>query len=370
MPPRTSETDDRLAQAQRDWAHCDPRAARRLRELDERQRRGDAHWNKKRLPQLQEKRSATPEPKTRGRKSSKQTTSVARGARTLLSHVSHFLYVDGTFAYAGGTSSRRAPGAGRAATTLDGSIGDDERRAELAWAAGVFYFDFLAIYRELRRVAPTRRTLDRLIAKWPNVDQRPIVGGMLSAGASGETILEALRQLPRPVPPPALLPVLSLVSLLGKGAHLMDAELATLRRDIQEVEDLDLDAGDARRVRDLPERARRRLFDCLEHLIHVRRIPAVPQERGIRKDARFGTALADVYFAHQSLSRRFSHAREAPHRVIDIAGEVQLAKLYQQGPVEAAHAAAAQMLGRSAGVVRRLVTQARVLGLLVPLNTK
>jgi hypothetical protein len=160
----------------------------------------------------------------------------------LLSQVSHFLYVDGTFAYAGGTSSRRVPGPGRAATTLDGSIGDDERRAELTWAAGVFYFDFLAIYRELRRVAPNRRTLDQLLAKWPHVDQRPVLGTLLSVGASGEAILETLRQIPRPPPPPELLPVLSLVSLLGKGAHLMDAELATLKLDNQELDDLDLDA--------------------------------------------------------------------------------------------------------------------------------
>jgi hypothetical protein len=162
--------------------------------------------------------------------------------------------------------------------------------------------------------------------------------------------------------------MLALVTYIGNGAHLLAASVASLDLDEREREELHVDQHC--RVRDLPDAVRRRLLRRREKQIHVRRIPAMPQERGARADDFIGNALADILVAGHSLSRRFSHVAGAPHRVIDIASSVQLATLYRQGPRKAALDATALMLGRSVTAIRALITQAKVHGLVVPENTR
>lgn len=354
----------KAARAERAWAKREPRQARRLKEFDERRGRADARWNAKRRA---EREPTATEPKTKDRQSSGQTTAVARGAQTLLTPVEHFFYVDGSLVYLGGTSTLTRLGPGRTSIALDGSIGVDERRAELVWAAAILYVDFLAIYRELRVVAPTRASLDRIIAEWPKDHRRAVTLEMLARGASLDEMFEACRQLPIACPPQALRRALLLAHRLGNGAHLLPAEITSL--DLDEEERYLLELG-VRHVRDLPERALRRVLARREQQVHVRRVPALPPERGKRMDDFHGTALADLLFAGHCLARRFSHVAGAPHRAVDIADQARLTILYREGPQKAAYAATAAMLGRSPPFIRRLVMEAKVQGLVVPENTK
>jgi hypothetical protein len=358
-------TEAEMTRAWHEWARRQPREARRMKEYDERRGLADARWNFKRQD---EREPLATEPRAKTRPMPRQTTSVARGATTLLTPVEHYLHIDGALVYLGGNSHSTRIGPGRAAITIDGSIGDDERRAELVWAAAILYFDFLAVYRDLRSAAPTRESLAQLIAEWPEDRRLAVSLELLGRGASMADVFEACREISIPVPPRALLGTLSLVGYVGKGAHLLAAHVASLDLDDDE-RDLIAETRGVHRVRDLPERTRRRLLARREQQIHVRRVPALPPERGARGSDFYGTALVDLLFAGHSVSRRFSHAAGAPHRAIDIADEAQLKILYREGPMKAACAATAAMLGRSPGVIRKLVTHAKVQDLVVPENT-
>lgn len=365
MAKREPDKDPELARAYLEWARRLPREARRMQEFDERRGRSDAAWNAKRRA---EREPTGMEPPTKARQTVRQTTSVARGATTLLTPTEHYLHVGGALIYLGGTSSSKRLGPGQAAITVDGSIGDDERRAEFVWAAAILFFDFLAVYRELRTAAPTHASLDRLITAWPEDRTMAVAQELRARGASMGEVIEACGTLPIPYPPPELGKTLALVHHVGKGAHLLVADLASLDLDEDERE---LISGfpHSHRVRDLPERTRTRLFARREHQIHVRRVPALPQERGARASNFYGTALADLLFAGHCLVRRFSHTHGAPHRTIDVADGATLGILYREGPKKAAYAATATMLGRTPNVISRLVTQAKVLGLVVRENT-
>lgn len=239
--------------------------------------------------------------------------------------------------------------------------GEDERRAELAWAAAVLYLDLLAVYRTLKVAVPTRSQADELIAHWPHVDQRPVITEMVAQGESWRSISDALRAMPRPSPPLLLNEVLSLVSHIGNGAHLMVAKIAVLDLDEYERE---LVAGHTGVVGDLLDGVRRRLLQRREQQVHVRRIPALPRQRRGKTDDPMGTALAGILFAGHSISRRFSHVVKPPHRALDVASNQQLTTLYSGGPQRAAFAAVGIMLDRSPGMVRSLVRTAKVHGLI------
>ncbi|HEU4728269.1 MAG TPA: hypothetical protein VFT22_10280 [Kofleriaceae bacterium] len=351
----------RADRAMREWKTP---AARIFRESEGRRRRDDVRWEKKRRGQV-DRGAQDPLPPTKAKKVSGQVTAVARGARRLLAPCEYLLLVEGQLVYLGGTSTFRRIGPGRAATDLYCG-GEDERRAELTWAAAVLYLDFLAVYRALKVVASTRSQADELIAQWPHVDQRP-VAEMVERGENGKAIFDALRALPRPAPPPLLHKVLSLVRRIGNGAHLMGANIGTLDLDEYERE---LVAGHSGFVGDLPDGVRRRLLQWREQQIHVRRIPALPRQRNGKTADPMGTALTDILFAEHSVSRRFSHVAKPPHRTLDVVSDKQLTTLYSIGPQRAAFAAAGVMLDRSPGMVRRLVQAAKVHGLVVPENRR
>jgi hypothetical protein len=338
--------------------------ARRFREAESRRRRDDVRWERKRRGQV-DSGAQDPLPATKAKKVSGQVTAVARGARRLLTPTEHFLLVEGQLVYLGGTSTFGRIGPGRAATDLYCG-GEDERRAELTWAAAVLHLDLLAVYRALKVAASTRSQADELIARWPHVDQRPVITEMVARGENWREISDALRAMPRPAPPPLLNEVLSLVSHIGNGAHLMGANLATL--DVDEYE-RELVAGHSGVVSDLPDGVRRRLVQRREQQVHVRRIPALPRQRKGKTDDPMGTALADILFAEHSISRRFSHVAKPPRRALDVASDQQLTTLYSVGPQRAAFAAVGVMLDRSPGMVRSLVQSAKVHGLVVPENT-
>jgi len=352
----------RAARALREWKSPD---ARKMREADKREALANGRWKRKRRKQI-DRGTADALPSSKPKKMSGQVTAVARGAKRLLTPVEHFMLVEGELVYLGGTSTFTRLGPGRAATDVFCS-GEDERRAEFVWAAAVLYLDLLAVYRALKVAARTSRQADALLARWPHFDQRPVVTEMLARDENWEAIFEALRKLPRPTPPPELERVLSLVRLIGHGAHLMDADVATLDLDEDEHE---IVRGRGRTMRDLPDHVRRRLFRRRDPQLYVRRVPALPRQRAGRTNDRMGTALTDILFAEHSISRRFSHVPDAPRRALDVASTEQLATLYSAGPQKAALAAVGIILDRSAGVVRGLVQKAKVLGLIGPENTR
>jgi len=372
MPGSRSRAESAAA-AFREWLRQDPRAARSFRELAQRQEKDEARWDARRRADRDQSEEA-PLPKTKARASSAQLTSVGRGAQSLLAKVDVWYFDDGRPIYVQTSSRLFGAGPGRAslmaAPTKRGgaTLRPDWSRAEFVWVAAVLYLDFHAVYRELRLVAPTRGDIDALIVSWPTFDQRPLIAELLARRVDGATFIEELRRRTQPRTPPArLLPVLALVSRIGRGAHILAADLSTL--DLDELERRTIPAG-VRRVRDLPDRIRRRLLERRDRQIHVRRIPALPQERGARSDERSGIALADIEFAGHSLSRNFSHTEDPPRRVVDVACDAQLTILYRQGPKRAALSAVGMMLGRSPSTVWTLVRQAKRLELVGRENTR
>lgn len=356
MSEKPSSLQARADRAMEDWKTTS--AARKFVAAEERQRREDAGWQRKRRAHVDDG-VTTPLPPTKPKKVSRQVTAVERGAKHLLTPVEYYFLVDDQLVYLGGTSRLQRIGVGRAATD-PACNGEDERRAEEVWAAAVLYLDLYAVYGELKAAATTRAQADELLARWPHVDQRPVVDEMRALGASWEQMRDALRALPPALPPTELLRVIGLAETVGNGAHVLAADIATLDADDEEREML---TGYSGQVRDLPEKIRRRFLHRREQQFYVRRIPALPRQRGGKTEQPFGTALADVLFARHSFSRRFSHTANPPHRAVDIADDAQLRTLYSSGPQLAALTAAGTMLDRSPSTVRGLVRKAKVLGL-------
>lgn len=356
MSDEANSLEARAKRARREWNTAD---GRKFRKAEKREAVANARWDRRRRQQIDDG-VAAPTPATKPRRVSRQITAVERGARRLLEPVEHYLYVDDVLVYMGGTtSSLRRIGPGRAATALTG-IGEDERRAELVWAAAVLYMDFHAVYVAMKAAAPTRSKADELIDLWPHVDQRPVLAALRARGASWTQIRDALNALPRPVPPTELRDVLLLAHHIGGGGHLLALNSRALNLDDRERELL---AGFSGEMRDLPPKVRKRFLDRREQQVHVRRVPALSRQRVGKTEQPGGTALADILFAGHCLSRRLSHVPNHPRRAVDLASDQQLRTLHSLGPQRAALAATGMMLDRSSGVVRRLVQQARVLGL-------
>lgn len=373
MAPTHRPPSAETAAAFREWLRQDPRAARSFRDFERRQDEDEVRWGRRRRAERETSEEPVP-PKSRARRVSGQRTSVDRGAQSLLAKIDVWHTADGSSIYVQTGSALFGAGPGRASlmpapTSCDGTtLRPDWDRAEFVWAAAVLYLDFHAVYRELRSVASKRDRLEALIAEWPTFDQRPVLAELLAQGLNGNALVSALRaRTPARRPPVELLPVLSLVGRIGEGAHILAADVASLDLDVGERKEL---PSDVRRVRDLPERLRRRILQRRDRQIHVRRIPALPQERGQRSDSRRGTALADISFAGHSVSRHLSHCEAPPRRVVDVVADDLIAILYKLGPKRTAAAAVGGLLDRSASTIGTIVRQAQRLGLVSSENTR
>ena len=364
--------------AEREWARANPRAVRALAAFDERQAEHEVRWSKRRRTrdeehEEEERKAREAPPRTAELQRGGQETALKRGARSLLSPVDVWVQDDRSVIPILTASTARRRGPGRAAlmaapTTRTGSARGDWSRAELAWTAAILHLDFTAVYRALRRGAPRNAVLQKLVAAWPSFDQRPLLAELLGKGLRTDELMEELWQrTPRTPPPAELRLALALLARVGKGAHLFDAPLSVL--DLEEHERATLPPG-ARTLRDLPERLQRRLLDRHAEQIHVRRILALPPERGTPRASGSLTAIVDLRFAGHHVGGRFSHGEAPPRRVVDIVSTGQVQLLYKFGPDRAALQATAMVVDRSLAVVRSLVRQAKVMGLVMPAITR
>jgi hypothetical protein len=351
----------------KEWARTNPRAARSFKTFVVRQANDERAWHRRRRA-MHDQVDATIAPRSQARKQSGQMTSLRRGAKSLLSPIDRWSRNDGSVLEIENSSSLRRQGPGRAATmAAPGDMRADWNRAEFAWAAAILHLDFLAVYRELREAAPSRATLNQLVEAWPKASPPPLTSDPFEP-SNNDFVAESHRREPMPsLPPRELLRTLNLVSHVGSGAHLLRAEILTLDLDLTEREGLSKTTG---LVRDLPESERRRLLDVRDRQIHVRRIPALPPERGRCSGARSGTALARVTFGGHALSGYFSHTKDPVRRVVDIVSENQCTILYGSGPDRAAFSATSVMLDRSPTTIRRVIRQARALNLVTWENTR
>lgn len=372
MTRSRSGISESTAAAFREWQQEDPRGAHNFQATERRQDESDARWNARRRAYF-DRSSAPPDPKTRPRASTRQLTSFERGAESLLSPIDFWYGKDGDLLQVATESRLLGSGPGCAAlmpapTTPDGtSLRPDWNRAEFIWAAAVLYLDFHAAYREVRRIAPQRATLQAMIELWPTFDQRPLLQELRTRGLNGADLVKELNaRTPPRRPPTQLLPALSLVSQIGKGAHILAADVSTL--DLGDIDQNPIPSGV--RVADLPDRLRNEILKRRDRRIHVRRIPALPQERGACSDQRSGTALADIMFAGHSISRHLSKMKDPPRRVVDVASDALLSVLYAQGAKLAAMSAVGRMLDRSATTVRGYVADAKRLNLVTWENTR
>lgn len=379
MPRPSKPESTEVERATREWARKNPRDARALAAYDERRAKREVRWSKQSrrddtVDEQEKQEAQAAPPRTTEISRLGQETALKRGARSLMSPEEDlWVQEDGAVIAIVTPSTMRPGGAGRAATmpaptTATGSARGDWSRAELAWSAALLHLDFTALYRALRRAVPRDTVLKKLITSWPSFDQRPLINELLAKGLPDEEFLLRLgERTPRHPPPQELLPALELLGRVGKGAHLLEAPLSAL--DLEKHERAMIPPG-ARTLRELPERLRRRLLDRRHERIHVRRILALPPERGAQRACDAMTAVVDLKFAGHSISRRFSHNNAAPQRVVDVVSTAQLQVLYKFGPDRAALHATAMVVDRSPTVVRSLVRQAKVMGLVMPPNTR